>query len=346
MRVVADQLTQQLQRQAPQVLLLNGNETLLVEEALDTIRCHYRELGVVERLSYVVDSQFGWDSLSQSGGNLSLFSESRLIELRLPTAKPGTKGSQFFADFIQQTLNQETRDVLLVVTDYLNKQQRKAKWLQQFEQHGLLIDCYEIKTEQLPQWIKQRLQSKALRVEPGVVDMIAKATEGNLLATAQIIDQLSILSADGGVTLDLLYQTIEDQSRFSVYHLVDSCLLGLAEQCIHRLSRIRAEADNAVLVVWSLVRETRELLEMSNQLTKGDSINQVMQQYRVWSSRQRFVSSALHRLSYQKLLSILSALMTIDAIVKGQQHGNVWHELEKLCLVYCGLETFSELIDN
>ena len=258
----------------------------------------------------------------------------------------GTKGSQFFANFISEVTNQDSQDVLLLVTDYLTKQQRNAKWVKQFEQQGLLVDCHEVKVEQLPHWIKQRFQAKALRVAAGVVDALAKATEGNLLATAQIIDQLSVLSEDGGVTLDLLYQTMEDQSRFSVYHLVDSCLLGVSDQCIHRLSRIRAEADNAVLVVWSLVRETRELLKMSHQLNQGQNMNSVLQQNRVWSSRQRFVSSALHRLSYEKLLTILVSLMTVDAIAKGQRAGNIWHELEKLCSVYCGLETFSELIDN
>jgi len=96
MKVAVDQLKQQLKRQTPSVLLINGNETLLIEEALDVIRAHYRQQGVVERLSYAVDAKFDWESLAQSGGNLSLFSESRLLEMRMPTAKPGTKGAKFF----------------------------------------------------------------------------------------------------------------------------------------------------------------------------------------------------------------------------------------------------------
>jgi len=208
MRVATDRLIQQLQNANYKVLLLNGNETLLVEEALDQIREYFRKQGVQERLTYMVDAQFNWDELAQSNGNLSLFSESRLIELRLPTAKPGTKGAKYLNDFVAQVEQQSTDDVLLIVTDYLSQQQRKTKWISQIEKQGLLVDCYEIKTEQLPAWIKQRLQNNALRVEAGVVDLLAKATEGNLLATAQIIEQLKVLSNDGGVTLELLNQTM------------------------------------------------------------------------------------------------------------------------------------------
>jgi len=190
------------------------------------------------------------------------------------------------------------------------------------------------------------LQAKALRVEAGVVEALAKSTEGNLLATSQIIDQLDVLAVDGAVTNELLHQTMEDQSRFSVYSLVDSCLLGVPDECVHRLARIKAEVDNAVLLVWSLVRETRELLKMSEQLHSGQNINSVFQENRVWSNRQRFVGSALNRLNQEKLLTILTHLLTIDAIAKGQHYGDIWHEIEKLCLRYCGLDTHSTLLNN
>lgn len=345
MRVAVGQLANQLKKQTPKVLLLNGNETLLLEEALDVIRDHYRNKGFVERNSYAVDVKFEWSQLEQASQNMSLFSESRLIELRIPTAKPGSKGAKYFEALTQTIAFGEMHDAVVVITAGLSKAQRKAKWVNAIDAAGWIVDSYEVKTDQLPQWLKTRFQNRALRVEAGVIDTLANFTEGNLLAAAQIIDQLFVLASDGAVPMELLKQTLEDQSRFTVYSLVDSCLLGIVDDCLHRLERIRTEADNAVLVVWSLAKETRELLRMANDINSGMNISSVMQKNRVWSTRQRFVGAALNRLSRQDLIEILQRIVQLDAIAKGQQPGDIWHELEKLCLRFCAIETLP-LVEN
>lgn len=346
MRVVAEKLPQQLQKQSPKLLLLNGNETLLVEEALDGIRNHYREQGYIERLSYNIDPSFNWNQLAESGQNMSLFSESRLIEIRLPTAKPGTKGAKFFTELTEKIAFGDVADAYLVITGGLSKQQRSAKWLSLIESSGLVVDVFDVKAEQLPQWLKHRFQQRALRVEAGVIEILAGATEGNLLAAAQIIDQLQVLANDGAVPLRLLEQTLEDQSRFTVYSFVDSCLLGIVSESIHRLERIRAEADSAVLLVWSLAKETRDLLRMAQAISAGSNIAAVMKQNRVWSTRQRFVSAALNRLNENDLKMLLQRIAMLDAMAKGQRYGDIWHELEKLCLSYCGIATQPSVTNN
>jgi len=346
MRVNAENIAQHLNQQTPSILLLNGNEILLVEEALDQIRSHFREKGFIERISYTADAKFDWEQLADSGQNMSLFSESRLIEIRLPTAKPGQKGAKYFKELTEEIAFGESVDAYLIITEGLTKQLRNSKWVQMVESAGSIVDVYDIKPEQLPQWLKKRFQSKAMRVEAGVIDILATATEGNLLAAAQIIDQLHVLAKSGEVPITLLEQTLDDQSRFSVFSFVDSCLLGIVDDCVHRLERIKAESDNAILVIWSLAKQTRELLSMAQEISQGKTISQVMKQYRVWSSRQRFVSAALQRLNEQKLKIILSRITFLDAIAKGQRHGEIWHEVEKLCLSYCGIETLPIVTNN
>ena len=346
MRIAIDQLARQLQKQTPNILLLNGNETLLVEEALDGIRAHFREQGFLERLSYTIDPSFNWNELLESGQNMSLFSESRLVEIRMPSAKPGTKGAKFFTELTEKLAFGSVEDVYLLITEGLSKQQRSAKWLNLIESTGLVVDVFEIKPEQLPQWLKQRFQERALRVEAGVIDTLASATEGNLLAAGQIIDQLQVLATDGAVPVSLLEQTLEDQSRFSVYSFVDSCLLGVISECIHRLERIRAEDDNAVLVVWSLAKETRELLRMAHAIEKGTPMNSVLKQHRVWSTKQRFVSAALNRLNVSDISAILEQIATLDMLAKGQRQGDIWLEIEKLSLRFCGVASQSTLTNN
>ena len=342
MRLPVDQLAHRLTQQFPRVLLLNGNETLLVEEALDSIRQASRQAGFTERLCYTVEGGFDWAAVSQAEQTLSLFAEARCIELRIPTAKPGDKGAQFINGFCQSVAADDTSDTLIIISGALTAQQRKTKWVKTVDQAGWVVDCMDVKAQQLPNWLKQRLQSRALRVEAGVVDMLAYALEGNLLAAAQTVEQLTVLSPDKTVTLELLQQTLADQSRFSVYNLVDSCLLGVPDTMLHQLQRIRSEEDNCVLIVWALARELRNLIRMATDIDNGSSVSHVMQQHRVWSSRQRMVSSALHRLSLAQLQAGLQQLSQLDAIVKGQRPGDSWHELEKLCLSLCGIGKLEE----
>lgn len=340
MRLSVDKFSHQLTQNLPNLLLLNGNEILLVEEALDLLRQQAKPAGFTERLSYSVAAGFNWNEVGHAEQTMSLFAEARIIELRMPTGRPSDKG-KFIMGFIESmnASQAQSSDLLVIVTDLLSKQQRQTKWVKAVEQAGWVVDCYDIKPEHFANWVKQRLQSRALRVESGVVELLAHAMEGNLLAAAQTIEQLNVLADDGAVTLALLEQTMADQSRFSAYSLVDSCLLGDSAQVAHRLKRLRGESDVSVLLVWSLAKELRDLCRMSYKVRRGSSINDVMREYRIWSNRQRVVSSALKRLTSEQLETAMQAVANLDLIAKGQKAGDSWFEIEKLCLYLCGIDT-------
>ncbi len=329
----------------PNLIVIDGNEVLLVEEVLDVLRQRLKENGATERLTYAVDASFDWGIVGQAEQTMSMFAESRLLELRSLTGKFGTKGNAFLADLAKRIGDPQSDelDVFIVIVPLFSAQQRKSKWVSTAEKAGWVIDCYDVKPEQFPQWIKHRLQSRALRVEAGVVDMLSYTMEGNLLAASQAIEQLKGLSTDGGVTLSLLEKTIEDQSRFTVYSVVDSCLLGDASEVLHRLERLRGESDLSVLLVWALAKQVRELLGMVSEMQKGSSINDVMRSYRVWQNRQRMVSSALNRLSSDKLQQALQTISSLDAMSKGQLRGDVWFEIEKLCLHLCSVDKIAAI---
>jgi len=87
-----DQLAAQLERPLAPLWLLHGNEPLLVLEAADAIRAAARRQGYEERETLVVGHGFKWDALALAAGNLSLFGGAKLIDLRIPTGKPGRDG--------------------------------------------------------------------------------------------------------------------------------------------------------------------------------------------------------------------------------------------------------------
>lgn len=346
MRIPLEQLPNRLKANKdgiPKVILINGNEPLLIEEALDQVRQIFKSHGFDERIKYQLESGFDWTNLTGVGQAMSLFSQRRLIELRVPN-KLGTPGTKAITEFCQ---NPPEDDVLIILMPLLDKRQRTAKWVKAVESIGWVSDCYEVSTQQFPAWIKQRLQSRALRVESGVVDMLCEQLEGNVMAAAQEIDKLQVLAQDGAVTLELLSKSLADQARFDVYTLTDVCLSGDFNRALRIKKRLASEGVEPVIVVWSLVREIRTLAAISSALSVGQNRSAVFKKYRIWSKRESVVNSALGRLSSNQWYELLESAGHLDQAVKGQRYedvGPIWHQIELLCARLCNMNIIRDAV--
>lgn len=321
----------------PKIVLINGNEPLLVEEALDAARKILREAGFAERVKYQVETGFDWSSLTEVGQAMSLFAESRLLELRVPKSlgAPGTKAILEYCNQLPQ------EDILIIIMPLLDKRQRSAKWFKTLDSVAWIVDGYDLSTQQFPVWIRHRFQSRALRVEAGVVETLAEQTEGNLLAAAQEIDKLQVLAPDGAVTMELMERSLADQAKFDVYALVDTLLLGNLTKGLRILSRLQSEGVEPVIIVWALVREVRMLAAISASQQMGHSRGQLFKQHRVWSRRERIVSAALDRLTPKTCSFLLERAAHLDQSVKGQRYldvGDVWFQIEQIGTVICGVD--------
>lgn len=339
MRVAVEDIGRHLQNgQLPATILLNGNEPLLIEEALDVIRQQFKSAGITERIRFTSETGFDWSQLNDAGQSMSLFAEKRCIELRLPTGKPGDKGSKAIVEYCQRA---EQEDVLVVISSYLDKRQRQSKWVKALDDKGWVVDCYEIDAARFPGWLKQRLQSRALRVENGVVDLLVHYLEGNLLAAAQEVDKLQVLAKDGAVTLELVKSMLADQAKFNVYMLVDSCLAGDINKSLRMLHSLKNEDVEPVIVVWALAREVRTMASVSSALQRGENKAQLFRNNRIWSKRESCVNAALQRNTSTSWYAMLQDVAKLDQMVKGQrysQRGGIWHEIESLCLAICSAE--------
>jgi len=94
-----EQLQGQLDKGLVPVYFIYGDEMLLVNECADAVRAATRARGFSDRQIFSVEAGFDWDSLLVASDSLSLFSEQRLMELRLPTGKPGRQGAQVLRDY-------------------------------------------------------------------------------------------------------------------------------------------------------------------------------------------------------------------------------------------------------
>ena len=334
MPISADQLSHNLKRGLAPVYFVYGEELLLVEESCRAIRDAAHADGFLDRVVLTVESGFDWNGFFASTRSLSLFSEHRLIELRLPTGKPGEAGAKILTEIAAQPLDDT---VLVVSCGKLEKQTREAKWAKALDAAGVVVAVYPLEATQWPAWIRRRMEMKGLKPGPGVVELLAHLMEGNLLACAQEIDKLAMLFGAGDIGLDDIEGNLGDNARYNVFALVDASLRGEPVAVERILNRLRGEGVEPVLIQWALAREVRELAQMAAMVAAGQPVMRVIEARRVWTKRKPLVSAALKRLSRDASQDLLRRAARADRILKGRGRGDVWQELQCLALGMSGL---------
>ncbi len=331
----AEQLAAHLKQPLAAVYFIYGDETLLVNECADAIRSAARTQGYADRQVFTVESGFDWNSLLAASDSLSLFAERRILELRLPTGKPGKEGARVLREYTDR-LPDDT--LLLIVSAKLEAAARRSKWVQALDQAGISLPVWPVETAQLPAWIDRRLRTRGMQASRDALQLIAERVEGNLLAAAQEVEKLYLLHGDGHLDLDTVEELVTDSARYDVFGLVDAALAGEAVHAQRMLSGLRAEGVEPVLVLWALSREIRSLTTMARQLQTGSSLSQVLAAQRVWDKRKPQVGAALKRIRGRQWWQLLQTCSRIDRIVKGRAAGSAWDELLQLTLHLSGVQ--------
>ena len=341
MRVNPSALAARLEKGLVGAYVLFGAEPLMLEEAADQIRVVARQAGVDEVRSLTAGIDLEWSELDGNARSLSLFSSRRLIEIRLPTGKPGDAGSKAMLTYLDEKVEDT---ILVVIAGRIDKRGQSSKWFKAMEKEGLVVEARALTRDQLPRWIEQRLNTQKIAATPGAVQRLAYYAEGNLMAAAQEISKLALILGTGA-TLDekRLDELTQDQARFSVYNLVDTALSGDEIRALRILSVLRREGTESVLLLWAFAREVRTLEAISAALAGGESQAAVFQRHQVWRSRITCVKAALRRHPHDYWAALLSRLCQLDYVVKGRKSaaGNVWAELEQVLLSVCGINTVS-----
>jgi len=335
MQISADQLANHLKRGLAPVYFVYGEELLIVGESCQAIREAAQAAGYLDRQLLTVESGFDWNGLFASTQSLSLFAERRLIELRLPTGKPGEAGAKILIEIAAQP---HADTVFLVSGGKLDKATRETKWAKALEGAGVVVVAYPLESAQWPAWIRRRMEAKGLKPGPGVVDLLAHLMEGNLLACAQEIDKFSLRFSGGEVGLDDIEDNLSDNARYNVFALADASLRGEPATVERILTSLRGEGVEPILVLWALAREARELAQMADLVASGQPVMRVLEARRVWAKRKPLVGAALKRLSSQASQDLLRRAARADRILKGRGSGDVWQELQCLALSMSGLK--------
>ncbi|WNW13299.1 DNA polymerase III subunit delta [Pseudomonas sp. DTU_2021_1001937_2_SI_NGA_ILE_001] len=337
MKLAPAQLAKHLQGPLAPVYVVSGDDPLLCQEAADAIRAAARQQGFDERQVFSADNNFDWGTLLQAGASLSLFAERRLLELRLPSGKPGDKGAAALIEYCSRP----AEDTLLLVSlPKLDGSAQKTKWGKALIEGAQcqFIQIWPVDAGQLPQWIRQRLSQAGLAATQDAVELIAARVEGNLLAAAQEIEKLKLMAEEGQITVETVQAAVADSARFDVFGLTDAVLNGDAAHALRMLEGLRGEGVETPVILWALTRELRSLATMALQYSQGMPLDKVFSSARppVWDKRKPLMSKALQRLSAKRWSQLLLEAQRIDEQIKGQAPGSAWSSLARLAVLMSG----------
>ncbi len=329
MRLRPEQLEKHLSQGLAPVYLISGDETLLVQESCDAIRAGARKQGFSERQVFHVEGNFDWSPIANELSALSLFAERKLLELRMPSGKPGDAGGKLLEAFC----NDPAPDtVLLIQCNKLDGSATRAKWHKAIEEKGVTVPVWPVDVAQLPRWIEQRLRTARLTATPEAIELLADRVQGNLLAAAQEVEKLKLYS-DGNEPIDaeLVAQAVADNARFDPFGLADQALSGNTAACLRALAGLRGEGVEPPVILWVLAKELRALYRCAEQIDQGLAIERAMSAAGVWEKRKPLMQAALKRLSLKQITSLLVLCNRIDAAVKGSGD-DPWQLLDRVVL--------------
>lgn len=322
-----DELLGRLDQGLAPIMLLAGEEPLIIEETLDRVREQARQLDYSEREILQVETGFDWNRIGAVTDNLSLFASRRLIELRMPNGKPGKDGSAVLKAYAQ---NPPADTALLVITGRLEPAQRKSAWVQAITKAGLMSYVWPLRRHELAGWVRERAQSRGLNLNAQAAALLADRNEGNLLALAQEVEKLVLISDGAEVGLAEAQEAVADSARYAVFDLPDAVAAGDVARALKITQRLRVEGEEPVLVLWGLSRDLRVLADLQATQAAGGPVAAVMSRHRVWKNRQARLQQLAQRAPRQAWARLLARAAAADRAIKGAEPRRGWDELVEL----------------
>ncbi|MGH8140502.1 MAG: DNA polymerase III subunit delta [Steroidobacteraceae bacterium] len=324
MKLNSDALFAHLEQNLLRAYLVSGDEPLLSGEAADAIRARARTMGVAEREVHFLERGSNWDDVRASAGNMSLFGARRLVEIRLPSGKPGIDGS---AALVAMLEIDDPDTVFLILTPRLDRDAQNAPWVKAVEARGAWLQIWPIDADRIVVWLRTRSRRLNLDITSEGLDLLAERTEGNLLAAHQELEKLRLIAQGGRITADTILMTVADSARFDVFKLGEVVLAGETERALRMLAGLRAEGVEPTLALWALSKAVRDLWSAAR--GPGDS------RPRAWPRQAAALEKGVRRASRLSFPALTIRAGRADRMIKGRLLGDAWDEMALLASDIC-----------
>lgn len=333
MQLRVDALEGHLAKTIAPLYVISSDEHLLALEAADKIRRAARANGYSERDVLTVERTFKWGELLAANQALSLFGDKKLIELRIPTGKPGKDGGAALQAY---TKDLSPDNLTLITLPKLDWQTAKAAWVGSLQQAAVYIEIATIERNALPSWIGTRLAAQGQSAERQGLDFIADRVEGNLLAAHQEIQKLGLLHEPGRLTFEQIHDAVLNVARYDVFKLSEAMLAGDPARLVRMLEGLKGEGEALPLVLWAVAEEIRTLLKLKSGMAQGRPLGVLLKEYRIWGPKERMMEPALRRMSLATLEKALQDAAQVDKMIKGLRArtfaGDAWDAMLQLAL--------------
>jgi DNA polymerase III subunit delta len=339
MQIGLPALSTHLQKGLKSLYTLHGDEALLQQEAMDAIRQMARSQGFTERSSYAVQgAHFDWAEVMNVGQSMGLFGDKQMIEIRIPTGKPGKEGSAALQRIAE--LSEGNDAVLtLIALPRLDKATQSSAWFASLDSFGVTIKIDPVERGALPQWIAQRLNQQNQRVQAGAegqhaLQFFADRVEGNLLAAFQEVQKLALLYPEGELSLEQIEAAVMNVARYDVFKLSEAVLAGKAERTQRMLDGLQAEGEAAVLVHWALAEDIRSMKRVADAMSAGRPLAMALRENRIWGAKEKQFERIMPNVQMSTVNKLLQAAHQVDGVVKGLKHADwptePWQALHRL----------------
>jgi DNA polymerase III subunit delta len=333
MQLRFDSLDGHLAKSLAPLYVITSDEHLLALEAADKIRRAARAQGYSEREVLTVERSFKWGELLAANQALSLFGDKKLIELRIPTGKPGKDGGAALQSYAKDL---SPDNLTLITLPKLDWQTQKAVWVASLQQAAVFIEIPNIERAQLPAWIGTRLAAQGQSADRQGLDFIADRVEGNLLAAHQEIQKLGLLHEPGKLSFEQIHDAVLNVARYDVFKLSEAMLSGDCMRLVRMLEGLKGEGEALPLVLWAVAEEIRTLLKLKAGVAQGRPLGVLLKELRIWGPRERMMEPALRRVSQATLETALQQAAQLDKMIKGLRAkafaGDTWDAMLQLAL--------------
>src|SRR5690606_2961266 len=335
-----DRLADHLQRAGGQLAPLytvSGDEPLLVTEAIDALRAAGRAAGYSDRTTMVMDARSDWSAVAAATQSVSLFGDRRILEIKLPTGKPGKTGGDTLTRLAEQAARQPDADTLLLVAlPRLDKATRDAKWAQALAASGIMVELPSIERTRLPAWIASRLARQQQRTDNATLQWMADKVEGNLLAAHQEIQKLALLYPEGQLAAEDVERAVLNVARYDVFGLRDAMLAGDVPRTVRMIAGLRDEGEALPLVLGAVGDEIRLLARVAEARAAGQDTGAMMRRLRIFGAHERLAMQALGRVPARAWPSAVQHAHEVDRLIKGLhvpgRLADPWEEMTRLAL--------------
>jgi len=324
MKIAVRQVEAQLRKGLSALYAIHGPEALLALEAADRIREAARKSGCSERELFFAEPGADWSRLGASAANLSLFATRRLVEIRIPTGKPGAEGGRAIEAWCAKL---PPDDVTLVLLPELEWQQQKSNWFNALDAAGVLVEAKPVSRDELPQWLAERLSRQGQKASVETLEWLADRVEGNLLAAKQEVEKLALLLPPGEISLEAIREGVTDVSRFDRDQLLDAIHAGDARRIARVVECLEAEGEPLPLLLWQLTEELRLMMTVA----AGQRPRRYMA-----PDRSAAVQQAARRHTAASFDRQLLRAHRIDRMIKGVETGDPWAGVVELALGLAG----------